>query len=119
MALYVPFVWVFEWNFFGPPVTVTLCGALPVQRHVTFVPRLTVTDFGLKKLSPTLTVLLAPNAGMATAPATAARATTRTTAISLFMGFSGWSGACVSGRRGRRPSSRNISGRRTERYRTP
>src|SRR3954454_9299485 len=85
LALKEPFVCVLEWNFFGPLVTVTLCGAVPVHFQTTVVPRLTLRVFGRKKLSPILTVLDAPKAGMATAPARAANAATSTRARTLFM----------------------------------
>src|SRR6476661_3404587 len=80
MAVKVPLDWVFEWNFFGPLVTVTLCGRLLFHFQTTFVPALTVTRLGEKELSLMLTVFVAARAGMATAAArtrTAARGRTK------------------------------------------
>src|SRR5689334_13159730 len=79
MAVNVPLDWVFEWNFFGPLVTVTLCGRLLFHFQTTFVPALTVSLLGEKELSLTLTDFVAARAGMAAAARTrtAARGRTR------------------------------------------
>src|SRR6266508_426804 len=57
-----------EWNLLGPRVTVTLCKLLPVHFQVTLLPLLTVTVgtplHRTKQLSPTLTRLVAANAGI-------------------------------------------------------
>src|SRR6185369_17618519 len=64
-----PLTWVLEPNLAGPLTTLTLCGALPFQTHLTVVPLLTVIFLATKTLSLTWTVLVAASAGMASAPA--------------------------------------------------
>src|SRR5438045_473985 len=82
----VPLTLVGEVNLLGPDLTATLWARLPPHFHVTVVPFFTVTvgtpDGLTNQLSPTLTVLVAASAGIAS---TASSATVRARITDLRM----------------------------------